>query len=566
MITINLELWQNPNFPPLEILESRTKTVLENFNRCRKLNIKLHIKNDKIEELYPLFNSLTERRAVESYRLSMYAEDVVIYMKLLSEENTSIGVVLETLSSLLDTAQERHEITKMLKEEYQEFFDKFNGEFSNIKVNLTSDNRQIATRNEAFSVSSVSSSYSFFDNLIKFVNYTIPILSVWISYRLIRPIIRENGLNLMIYLLYKGKEYVLPKYQDSQEKLQGEDRDLGNNNNNYIEGNGRNDESYPTKKSSSILNFILSPIKNLYNKWNDINRKENYQEVGRIKKDINFDVDCDTKERDSIEIDHHDSADVNKRDPTAELDLSTKTDVNELCPTAGFDSAKTTDLGNINPATNTVVGSDSIKSLKVGEISSASSDHRNMLINLCPSIDIIVAGFFSPKFRQVSVSDEQQQNYEKDDKILEIKEKLPVVIQNVGILDQFWFNQVTNIKSHIETLSSVDENEKIRFPKQIADPIKEEWNNQHKETKANHARMKDLVTRNSLLSIDVSILRKNSRKLILSNLKLSGTNIISLNLVRYIGDTHLRILPSRFCLFFRKDNKCWEFMLQSLSL
>ncbi|GBC50305.1 hypothetical protein GLOIN_2v1590553 [Rhizophagus irregularis DAOM 181602=DAOM 197198] len=460
MITINLELWQNPNFPPLEILESRTKTVLENFNRCRKLNIKLHIKNDKIEELYPLFNSLTERRAVESYRLSMYAEDVVIYMKLLSEENTSIGVVLETLSSLLDTAQERHEITKMLKEEYQEFFDKFNGEFSNIKVNLTSDNRQIATRNEAFSVSSVSSSYSFFDNLIKFVNYTIPILSVWISYRLIRPIIRENGLNLMIYLLYKGKEYVLPKYQDSQEKLQGEDRDLGNNNNNYIEGNGRNDESYPTKKSSSILNFILSPIKNLYNKWNDINRKENYQEVGRIKKDINFDVDCDTKERDSIEIDHHDSADVNKRDPTAELDLSTKTDVNELCPTAGFDSAKTTDL------------------------------------------DIIVAGFFSPKFRQVSVSDEQQQNYEKDDKILEIKEKLPVVIQNVGILDQFWFNQVTNIKSHIETLSSVDENEKIRFPKQIADPIKEEWNNQHKETKANHARMKDLVTRNSLLSID----------------------------------------------------------------
>ncbi|PKK71783.1 hypothetical protein RhiirC2_408728 [Rhizophagus irregularis] len=379
MITINLELWQNPNFPPLEILESRTKTVLENFNRCRKLNIKLHIKNDKIEELYPLFNSLTERRAVESYRLSMYAEDVVIYMKLLSEENTSIGVVLETLSSLLDTAQERHEITKMLKEEYQEFFDKFNGEFSNIKVNLTSENRQIATRNEAFSVSSVSSSYSFFDNLIKFVNYTIPILSVWISYRLIRPIIRENGLNLMIYLLYKGKEYVLPKYQDSQEKLQ---------------------------------------------------------------------------------------------------------DVNELCPTAGFDSAKTTDLGNINPATNTVVGSDSIKSLKVSEISSASSDHRNMLINLCPSIDIIVAGFFSPKFRQVSVSDEQQQNYEKDDKILEIKEKLPVVIQNVGILDQFWFNQVTNIKSHIETLSSVDENEKIRFPKQIADPIKEEWNNQHKETKA----------------------------------------------------------------------------------
>jgi hypothetical protein len=43
-------------------------------------------------------------------------------------------------------------------------------------------------------------------------------------------------------------------------------------------------------------------------------------------------------------------------------------------------------------------------------------------------------------------------------------------------LDQFWNNQIINIKSHIETLKSVDENEKIKFPQQIATPIKESWN------------------------------------------------------------------------------------------
>uniref|UniRef100_U9UA09 Uncharacterized protein n=1 Tax=Rhizophagus irregularis (strain DAOM 181602 / DAOM 197198 / MUCL 43194) TaxID=747089 RepID=U9UA09_RHIID len=66
--------------------------------RGLKLNIKLHIK-DKIEEFSRLFNSITDRRALESLRLSTYAEDIDKYIKLLSEENTSVGVILETLSS-----------------------------------------------------------------------------------------------------------------------------------------------------------------------------------------------------------------------------------------------------------------------------------------------------------------------------------------------------------------------------------------------------------------------------------------------------------------------------------
>jgi hypothetical protein len=92
-----------------------------------------------------------------------------------------------------------------------------------------------------------------------------------------------------------------------------------------------------------------------------------------------------------------------------------------------------------------------------------------------------------------------------------------VIVQNVETLDQFWSNQIINIKSYIETLSSVDENEKIRLPKQMVVPIKKYWNNKCNESKANYIQMKDLVfmTRNYLFSIDVRILGlKNSCNLI----------------------------------------------------
>src|SRR5947199_3324654 len=107
MAIINLELWQNPNFPSLDILENRTKAVLEAFNKCRKIDIKLNGNDSKIKRFNLSFNSLTERRAVESYKLSMYSEDVVIYMKSLSEDNISVGVILETLLSLLNTVQDK---------------------------------------------------------------------------------------------------------------------------------------------------------------------------------------------------------------------------------------------------------------------------------------------------------------------------------------------------------------------------------------------------------------------------------------------------------------------------
>ena len=116
-----LELWKDPNVPSLEILENQTRTTLEAFNKIRKLDIRIKGNDNEIKKLHLLFNSLTERRASESSKLSMYSEDVVIFMRSLLEETTNIKVILENLSSLLSTAKYRQEYTKELTRDYQKF-------------------------------------------------------------------------------------------------------------------------------------------------------------------------------------------------------------------------------------------------------------------------------------------------------------------------------------------------------------------------------------------------------------------------------------------------------------
>ncbi|RIA86798.1 hypothetical protein C1645_828717, partial [Glomus cerebriforme] len=144
MGTINIELWKSPNPPSLDILESRTKTVLKAFNKCRKLDIELQGNDNEIKKFSQIFDSLTERRAKESHKHSMYSDNVVIYIQLLSEESTSVGVILDTLSYLLGEATTRQENTMKLKNDYQKFLENFN---NNI-VSNGSNNSQIFIRDQ----------------------------------------------------------------------------------------------------------------------------------------------------------------------------------------------------------------------------------------------------------------------------------------------------------------------------------------------------------------------------------------------------------------------------------
>src|SRR5581483_8230031 len=124
----NLESWSNLEFPSLEILENQTKGVLEGFNKSRKLDIRLKGDDSEIEKLHLLFNSLTERRAFESSNISMYSEDIFIYIRSLLEENSNIKVIHGILSFLLIVAKDKQKNTRELIRDYLEFLKKFDNE------------------------------------------------------------------------------------------------------------------------------------------------------------------------------------------------------------------------------------------------------------------------------------------------------------------------------------------------------------------------------------------------------------------------------------------------------
>ncbi|CAG8828156.1 6302_t:CDS:1, partial [Racocetra persica] len=86
---VNVQLWQNPGFPDVSILQDITTEILINFRKCKELRARLQMPNNDINELSRMLNDLTEQRAVKSLRMSRYAADIVEYIHMLTEENVS---------------------------------------------------------------------------------------------------------------------------------------------------------------------------------------------------------------------------------------------------------------------------------------------------------------------------------------------------------------------------------------------------------------------------------------------------------------------------------------------
>ncbi|GBC46148.1 uncharacterized protein OCT59_016871 [Rhizophagus irregularis] len=118
MVTINLELWENSNFPQLDILENRTNEVLEAFNKCRKLELELQEDDTEIKRFNISINTLIERRAQESYKHSSYSKNVAIYMEGFSKESETVETILIILLTLLSEAKDRRESTNKLRQDY----------------------------------------------------------------------------------------------------------------------------------------------------------------------------------------------------------------------------------------------------------------------------------------------------------------------------------------------------------------------------------------------------------------------------------------------------------------
>ncbi|RGB35770.1 hypothetical protein C1646_814502 [Rhizophagus diaphanus] len=163
MVTIRLELWENPNFPQLDILENQTNGVLEAFNNCRKLELELHGIDTEIKKFNISINTLTERRAQESFKHSSYSKNVAIYMDALSNESETIETIIIILSSLLVEARKRRESTNRLRQDYQDFLENFNNYY--VIDNLS--NEQLEIKNSEFAIPILS---FFFSTLIFYLN------------------------------------------------------------------------------------------------------------------------------------------------------------------------------------------------------------------------------------------------------------------------------------------------------------------------------------------------------------------------------------------------------------
>ncbi|CAG8513133.1 8700_t:CDS:2 [Dentiscutata erythropus] len=124
MVSMSLQLWQNPAFPDVLILQEITEEILVNFRKCRELQNK--VSNKKLDRLETVFNKLTERRAMESLRMSEYLADVVKYLQLLTKKNVNTNVIKQTLELLLKTANVQKERSSELLNDYISFYNDLN--------------------------------------------------------------------------------------------------------------------------------------------------------------------------------------------------------------------------------------------------------------------------------------------------------------------------------------------------------------------------------------------------------------------------------------------------------
>ncbi|CAB4389241.1 unnamed protein product [Rhizophagus irregularis] len=162
MVTINLELWENSNFPQLDILEA--------FNKCRKLELELQGDDTEIKRFNISINTLIERRAQESYKHSSYSKNVAIYMEGFSKESETVETILIILLTLLSEVKNRRESTNKLRQDYQDFLENFNNYYVIDNLN----NKQIEIKNPEFGIPILS---FFFSTFIFYLNMNCDPLS-----------------------------------------------------------------------------------------------------------------------------------------------------------------------------------------------------------------------------------------------------------------------------------------------------------------------------------------------------------------------------------------------------
>ncbi|PKC75911.1 hypothetical protein RhiirA1_528370, partial [Rhizophagus irregularis] len=478
MVTIKLELWENPNFPQLDILENQTNEVLEAFNKCRKLELELHGNDTEIKKFNISINTLTERRAQESFKHSSYSKNVAIYMDALSKESETVEAILIILSSLLVEARNRRESTNRLRQDYQDFLENFNNYYVIDNLN----NEQIEIKNPEFVIPILSFLFSTF---IFYLNMNCDPLSSN----------QDNACNNIPEILWRtlGHNASKDKKSPNDEEKQKDKEPQKDKKSSNDEKKQKDKEPQKDKKSNDEKEQKDEGLRG-GKKSSNYEEKQKEEELKKDNKPLNNEKELKDRQSPKNEKSQNEKKKeeittwcpswlpwfwlcnfeeslpntISANDTNNQTNGGTHTNDtnNQTNQTSGFSLSN-----QMNPVHPNVVNN------HTNEINQTDQIHVSQYVNaivfgiLIALLMWILLRITKPKLYLPWMKDRKRKSQrleelsqQKNNKILEIKNKLPVIITNVDILYQFWDNQIDCITNNSNTLRSVDEKEKIKIP------------------------------------------------------------------------------------------------------
>ncbi|CAJ0834172.1 7661_t:CDS:2 [Entrophospora sp. SA101] len=168
-------------------------------------------------------------------------------------------------------------------------------------------------------------------------------------------------------------------------------------------------------------------------------------------------------------------------------------------------------LEQISSYNNGMVGGNSINNDDNNSIASNESSTSYSLANLFPNnlpINLacrLVLGYYYFNYNPKELFSRFQRKHAKTVKEYndKITNKLPIIITNLTILTQFWKHQSIIIDSHINSLESLNNKNKVfRLPENLINGFIKRWREEQIHCKESRLILNNFVTQNSLLNSD----------------------------------------------------------------
>nr|CAG8437951.1 8993_t:CDS:1 [Entrophospora candida]CAG8450136.1 10317_t:CDS:1 [Entrophospora candida] len=514
---ISIDQWDDLVFPDNVSLQRTVNDVLENFRQAKETISNIQIRDEISNSSTKLFdefdieilnntlndrsnelNGLIEKKANESLRMSMYIKDLAEYFKVISQKNTSVDVILETLSTSLDLAKERKSIAEKLKDGFNQFIIPGSNYFGIAIADPPINNKEFKrSRRKAtsfniilllcaliiFAIAYISpiyidnpiSKFGDFGNTTsignKGFNNTSPtenegsgdktdksgiphnVTENWI----------KNWANTFLF-------YIKSKFEGSNTTTQagneGNDNTVtGNEGNGNINGEKEtHNDTKPTeaesctKKKSRYGNFLGKP------EFEGSNTTTQTGNEGR----------ANTK--DDKETPPDDVKPTKTENCTKKEEIETLPNDIKPTETKGHDN-NTSQVNNVNYSNNFII-----------------------II-----IGVVVVTLLLKKVNELSqenTTDQSTEEKKEKEKLLRCNEiinnKLPAIATNADILYQFWEQIIPILESHIEALESVNGQTDIKLP-QLYVRIKEKWLEEENNCKSSYYALKNSVAKNGLM-------------------------------------------------------------------